>query len=61
MQYRNDKSGASLSILGYGCMRFSRKGGAIDIDKAEINKNIRVDASLVGDLKTALKDLSRSR
>lgn len=35
MQYRNDKSGAPLSILGYGCMRFSRKGGAIDIDKAE--------------------------
>ena len=29
MQYRNDKSGAPLSILGYGCMRFSRKGGAI--------------------------------
>ena len=30
----------------------------IDIDKAEINKNIRVDASLVGDLKTVLKDLN---
>ena len=24
-----------LSILGYGCMRFSRKGGDIDIDKTE--------------------------
>lgn len=30
----------------------------IDIDKAEINKNIRVDASLVGDLKKVLKDLN---
>ena len=30
----------------------------IDIDKAEINKNIRVDASLVGDLKTVLKKLN---
>ncbi len=30
----------------------------IDIDKAEINKNIRVDASLVGDLKKVLIDLN---
>ncbi len=30
----------------------------IDIDAAEINKNIRVDASLVGDLKLALKELN---
>ncbi len=31
----------------------------IDIDRAEINKNIRVDAALVGDLKTVLKELNR--
>ncbi len=30
----------------------------IDIDAAEINKNIRVDASLVGDLKKVLSDLN---
>ena len=30
----------------------------IDIDAAEINKNIRVDASLVGDLKVVLQDLN---
>ncbi|MCM1101609.1 MAG: biosynthetic-type acetolactate synthase large subunit [Clostridium sp.] len=30
----------------------------IDIDAAEINKNIRVDASLTGDLKAVLKDLN---
>lgn len=35
MQYRNDKYGSPLSILGYGCMRFSRKGAGIDIDKTE--------------------------
>ena len=35
MQYRKDKYGKSLSVLGYGCMRFSRKGAGIDIDKTE--------------------------
>ena len=35
MQYRNDRYGTPLSILGYGCMRFSRKGTGIDIDKTE--------------------------
>ena len=35
MQYRKDRNGNELSILGYGCMRFTRKGGGIDIDKAE--------------------------
>ena len=35
MQYRKDKYGNDLSILGYGCMRFSKKGNGIDIDKAE--------------------------
>ncbi len=31
----------------------------IDIDAAEINKNIHVDASLIGDLKQALTDLNK--
>ncbi|MCR5332027.1 MAG: aldo/keto reductase [Lachnospiraceae bacterium] len=35
MQYRKDRYGHSLSMLGYGCMRFSKKGNSIDIDKAE--------------------------
>ena len=35
MQYRTDKYGNRLSILGYGCMRFSRKGAGIDVDKTE--------------------------
>ncbi|MDO4975686.1 MAG: aldo/keto reductase [Eubacteriales bacterium] len=35
MQYRQDKKGEPISILGYGCMRFTTKGRSIDIDKAE--------------------------
>ena len=35
MQYRNDKNGTPLSVLGFGCMRFTKKGNAIDIEKAE--------------------------
>ena len=35
MQYRSDKYGNKLSVLGYGCMRFTQKGGKTDLDKAE--------------------------
>ncbi len=35
MQYRKDRYGSDISILGYGCMRFTRKGGGIDYEKAE--------------------------
>ncbi len=35
MQYRKDKYDRDISILGYGCMRFTRKNGAIDLAKAE--------------------------
>ena len=35
MQYRNDKNGNPISLLGYGCMRLTTNMGAIDIDKAE--------------------------
>lgn len=35
MQYRADKKKEPISILGYGCMRFTKKGNSIDIDKAE--------------------------
>ena len=35
MQYRNDKYGNKLSVLGYGCMRFTQKAGRIDFEKAE--------------------------
>ncbi len=35
MKYRPDRYGTQLSQLGYGCMRFSRKGSVIDYEKAE--------------------------
>ena len=35
MQYRKDRYGNELSQLGFGCMRFTKKGAAIDFEKAE--------------------------
>ena len=35
MRYRTDKYGEPISQLGFGCMRFTRKGGSIDYEKAE--------------------------
>ncbi len=35
MEYRFDKNGEKISILGYGCMRFTTNGMGIDIKKAE--------------------------
>ena len=35
MKYRLDRYGNPISQLGYGCMRFSKKGNSIDYEKAE--------------------------
>ena len=35
MKYRVDKYGNEISVLGYGCMRFTKTAGAIDMEKAE--------------------------
>ncbi|MDO4740267.1 MAG: aldo/keto reductase [Eubacteriales bacterium] len=35
MQYRPDKYGNPVSVLGYGCMRFSQKAGRPDMAKTE--------------------------
>ena len=35
MKYRPDRHGNQISQLGYGCMRFSKKGSSIDFEKAE--------------------------
>jgi predicted aldo/keto reductase-like oxidoreductase len=37
MQFRtNQRNGQSLSILGYGCLRYTKKGTSIDQKKAEL-------------------------
>lgn len=35
MNYRMDKYGNKLSVLGFGCMRFQRKNGKVDMELAE--------------------------
>jgi len=35
MNYRTDRYGNQLSILGFGCMRFPKKLGMIDMDETE--------------------------
>ena len=35
MNYRLDKYGNKISILGFGCMRFAQKNGKIDMDQTE--------------------------
>ena len=35
MQYRTDKYGNELSVLGFGCMRFPMKAGRIDMAETE--------------------------
>lgn len=35
MKYRKDKYGNDISALGFGCMRFPRKNGAIDMAETE--------------------------
>ena len=35
MQYRTDRYGNDISILGLGCMRFTTTAGRIDLDKAK--------------------------
>lgn len=35
MIYRKNKKGEAISLLGFGCMRWTKKGGKFDIEKAE--------------------------
>ena len=35
MQYRKLRNGADISLLGYGCMRFTKNNGRIIMEKAE--------------------------
>ncbi len=46
MQYRKDKYGNPISVLGYGCMRFTQKAGKTDLDKAEKEIMAAIDAGV---------------
>lgn len=46
MNYRTDKYGNQLSILGFGCMRFPRKQGKIDIKEAEREIMLAIDSGV---------------
>ena len=35
MQYRTDKKGNKLSVLGFGCMRFATRNGKIDMEATD--------------------------
>ena len=44
MQYRtNPRNGQPLPVLGFGCMRFTRKGGVIDQEKANREMKLALD------------------
>ncbi len=46
MKYRKDKYGNAISALGFGCMRFQRSGGGIDMAEAERELLAAIDAGV---------------
>ena len=46
MNYRTDRYGNKLSVLGFGCMRFQTKIGKIDFEKAEKQIMTAIDAGV---------------
>lgn len=46
MEYRKGASGQPISALGYGCMRFTKKAGIIDLDKAETELRAAIDGGV---------------
>ena len=43
MQYRKDRYGNKISVLGYGCMRFPQKNGSIDYQKTKAQIKLAID------------------
>ena len=43
MQYRKDRNGNKISVLGYGCMRFPQKNGSIDYEKTKAQIKLAID------------------
>ncbi|MBQ5607529.1 MAG: aldo/keto reductase [Oscillospiraceae bacterium] len=46
MKYRKDKYGNDISVLGFGCMRFPRSGGGIDMAETERELLAAIDAGV---------------
>jgi len=46
MQYRHDKYGNELSVLGFGCLRFPQKNGKIDLEATRAQIRIAIDAGI---------------
>ncbi len=46
MEYRKGPGGEPISALGYGCMRFSRKGASTDLDKAEAELRTAIEGGV---------------
>ena len=46
MKYRNDRYGNPISVLGYGCMRFTQTLGGPDYKKAEKEVLTAIDAGI---------------
>lgn len=46
MEYRKGPGGEPLSALGFGCMRFERKNGSVDLDAAQALLQTAVDAGV---------------
>ena len=57
MQYRNDKYGNPISVLGYGCLRFTKKSGKIEFEKAEQE---RIEAELKEKKDTLISSITKS-
>ena len=46
MQYRNDRYSDQISVLGFGCMRFTTSAGKINIEKAQSEIKAAYDAGV---------------
>lgn len=46
MEYRKGPGGQPISALGYGCMRFTRKGTVTDLDKAEAELRTAIEGGV---------------
>ncbi len=46
MNYRQDKYGNQISILGFGCMRWQRSGAGIDLQEAEREVLAAIDGGI---------------